>query len=75
MLVYGDKDIVIIEKKCPFCKETTTVIIPTEKYIKLQEGELIQNAMPGLTAVSRETLISGICCDCQDKIFGTEEDE
>ena len=69
MMVYGDKNIVVIEKKCPFCGQVTTITIPTEKYIKWQEGESIQKAMPNLSAVSRESLISGLCWDCQDKIF------
>lgn len=74
MMVYGDNNYVVIEKKCPFCGQVTIINIPTEKYIKWQEGELIQNAMPNLTVFSRETLISGVCWDCQDKIFETEDE-
>jgi hypothetical protein len=36
-------------------------------------GELIQDAMPYLSAGERELLISGICETCFDKIFGSEE--
>ena len=75
MLVYGDKNIVVIEKRCPFCGQRYTVSVPTDGFVKWQEGELIQIAMPDVPASSREFLISGICRDCQDKVFGTEEDE
>lgn len=35
-----------------------------------QEGKLIQHAMPYLSAGERELLISGICEDCFDEMFG-----
>jgi len=35
-----------------------------------EEGELIQNALPYLSADERELLISGICGGCFDKMFG-----
>ena len=36
-------------------------------------GELIQVAMPYLTADEREILISGVCGTCFDKMFGGGE--
>ena len=36
-------------------------------------GELIQVAMPYLTADEREILISGVCGTCFDDMFGGEE--
>ena len=36
-------------------------------------GELIQVAMPYLTADEREILISGVCGTCFDDMFGDEE--
>ena len=36
-------------------------------------GELIQVAMPYLTADEREILISGVCGTCFDNMFGGEE--
>ena len=38
-----------------------------------ENGELIQNAMPYLSADEREVLISGTCGPCFDRMFGGEE--
>ena len=38
-----------------------------------QNGSLIQDAMPYLSADERELLISGTCGTCFDKMFGSEE--
>ena len=38
-----------------------------------QNGALIQDAMPYLSADEREILISGICGECFDNMFAGEE--
>lgn len=40
-------------------------------FIRWEEGELIQDALPYLSADERELLISGICGGCFDKMFGS----
>lgn len=56
---------------CPFCNSDYEVKIANEDgYFKWVTGELIQNALPELSATDRESLISGLCPDCQKKIFG-----
>ena len=70
MMIYGDKDSVMIEKTCSFCGERYICSFPTDGFIKWMGGELIQKAMPTVPATSREWLISGICRECQEKIFG-----
>lgn len=70
MIVYLDKDITLIEKTCPFCGKRCECSFPTDGYEKWMGGELIQKAMPTVPATSREFLISGICRECQEKIFG-----
>lgn len=66
----------IISNRCPFCGKTHDVEVPFDGYLAWQSGELIQNAMPKLSATEREQLISGICPKCQDSIFGDfDEDE
>lgn len=54
---------------CPLCGEISTVWADPRAVNRWQEGELIQNAMPDLTPAEREVFISGICPDCQKKIF------
>ena len=69
-MIFINEDDVTIKTICPICGHTSQVTIPAEDYLKWQFGELIQNAMPYLSPESREFLISGMCRDCQDKIFG-----
>ena len=54
---------------CPFCGNVSTLIVPTDGFIAWQDGSLVQNAFPALSADEREILISGICEDCQSKFF------
>ena len=70
MMIEANKDMVLIEKTCPFCGEAWRCTFPTNGYNKWMGGELIQRAMPTVPAHSREFLISGICPDCQKDIFG-----
>ena len=44
-----------------------------DDYTSWENGELIQNAMPYLSADERELLISGTCGTCFDNMFGSEE--
>lgn len=65
----------IVEIHCPFCGCVHTVEVNEDAYYDWQEGMLIQNAMPDLTPTEREQLISKLCPDCQDKIFGAEDED
>ena len=64
------EETMIISVKCPFCGKVTEIEVPLVGYLDWEDGELIQNAMPNLSAEDRELLISGVCYDCQRKIFG-----
>jgi len=64
-------DEVIITNVCPFCGKEHDVRVSESAYYRWAfDGELIQYAMPELSATEREQLISQICPDCQKKIFG-----
>lgn len=69
------KDLIAVEVKCPFCGDISRIYVVEEDYLRWQNGELIQRAMPYLPAEQREVLISGICYQCQASIFGGEDDE
>ena len=64
-----------ITRTCPFCKGLTELMVPARGYRLWEEGELIQNALPELSATDREVLISGICPDCQSDFFGDEDED
>lgn len=57
--------------KCPFCgKETKIENIPATDLFSWRSGALIQQAFPNMPSEDRECLISGICHDCQERLFG-----
>lgn len=60
----------IISTVCPFCGHHDAVTVPESGYLAWQNGELIQNAFPDLSAEEREMLLTGICRKCQAEIFG-----
>lgn len=60
---------------CPFCGKAHEIEVNEIDYLDWQDGELVQNAFPYLSADEREMLVSGICPDCWNGMFGQEEDE
>ena len=68
------RDVTIITR-CPFCGKMHEVEVTEDDYLDWQDGELIQNAMPYLTAQEREYLITGICESCWAGMFGGEDEE
>ena len=62
----------IVCVKCPHCGKVSEVEVPLLGYLGYEDGELIQDALPDLPTGEREVLISGMCIDCQKKIFGKE---
>ena len=60
---------------CQHCGVDQTISAPVINFLAWENGELIQNALPMLTAGEREMLISQTCDDCWTKFFGEPEDE
>ena len=58
-----------VEMRCPFCNTIHAVEVDSAQFEAWQNGELIQRAMPELSATEREQLISNICPKCQVDIF------
>ncbi len=63
------KEKVGIDVKCWRCEGVSTLHAVLEDIWSWQDGELIQNAMPYLSATERELLISRTCDSCWDKMF------
>ena len=61
--------------RCPFCGRANEVEVNEMDYLDWQDGKLAQDAFPYLSASDREMLISGICSDCWDGMFGIDEEE
>lgn len=60
---------------CRVCHRVISFDVPLDGYMRWQAGELIQIAMPHLSANHRELLISETCPKCWDKMFGIEQSE
>ena len=58
---------------CNKCKDQVEMAVNVDDYTSWENGELIQNAMPYLTADEREVLISGICGPCFGGLYGRGE--
>ena len=65
----------MITKICPKCNKPSYVDIPKDAYEKWQFGLLIQDAWPEGSTTEHETLISGICTDCQEGVFNDVQGE
>jgi wobble nucleotide-excising tRNase len=61
---------IILTMVCPFCGKEHEVHTTEEQYAEYCGGELAQNAFADLSATEREQIISHICPQCQEKIFG-----
>ena len=60
---------------CPFCHKAHEVAVNEMDYLDWQDGKLAQDAFPYLSASDREMLITGICEDCWNGMFGTDEED
>lgn len=64
-----------ITKVCPFCGKVNHLIVNQEMYNRWIDGEPVQKVFYMVDASERELLMSGICHDCQNDIFGGDDDE
>lgn len=55
---------------CPICGESYEITVEFADYLDWQSGELVQNAFPYLFPEEREMLLSGICPECWERVFG-----
>jgi hypothetical protein len=58
-----------LQAQCIRCKDTHVLMVSNHDLKRWEGGELIQNAMPYLTAGEREILISGVCETCFGKMY------
>lgn len=64
-----------LEARCPFCGKVSVVTVNEKDYEAWQSGALVQNAFPYLSANDREILVSGICEECWEGMFSTEDND
>lgn len=64
----------VVTTVCPFCGESHDVLVNEDDYYDWKDGKLAQDAFPYLPADEREMLISGICPDCWNQMWGSAND-
>ncbi len=64
-----------VEIVCPFCGVEHSVEVNLAQFEAWQNGELIQNAIPNLSATEREQLISHLCPKCQAEVFDSDDED
>lgn len=63
------------EAKCPFCKEKTNILLKPNEYNAYVSGASVQDAFKSKDDADREIIISGICYDCQKKVFSEDRED
>ena len=66
----------IISRKytCRFCGKEITVQAEEEKFSRLDAGAHVQDVFPDLGVNYRELMISGICGECFDQMFESDDE-
>lgn len=60
---------------CPTCGAVTWIHCEDAQWEAYTAGALAQDAFPDMDPTSRETVISGLCADCQATFFADDEEE
>lgn len=66
----GQRELQIVHGLCAACGGQFMVAVWPEDMVRWRDGELAQNAFPYLNATDREKLISRLCEECQEQVFG-----
>ena len=61
-----------ITKPCCMCGKRSALSLDRNKYLKRQQGTLVQDAFPEMSADDRELLITGTHPGCWDKMFSVK---
>lgn len=63
---------VCVVTQCPFCGRGNEVEVNEADCWDWDDGMLVQDAFPYLSASEREMLITGCCPTCWNKMFGDD---
>ncbi len=60
-----------IQTNCPFCDKNYVIKVDAtkEQLRRWKNVSLIQSVMPKVDLTTRESLISGMCSNCQKELF------
>lgn len=60
---------------CPLCGKLSWIFCEVSEWEAYTAGALAQNAFPNMSTTDRETVISGMCAECQSDFFTDEEED
>lgn len=67
---------IIVTTECPLClKRQDIVVIEGEFKAYAQRQKHIQHAMPSLSPIQREAMLTGTCDACWDAMFQDDDEE
>ena len=58
-----------IQKMCPSCRNQYEIEVDDASIRALENGAMVHNALGKYDLFTRECFISGLCFDCQSKVF------
>lgn len=64
----GEHKYVFTSVPCPMCSSQEEIAVGGEDLFWYNQGKLMQEAFPYLTANQRERLMSGMCGKCYDNL-------
>lgn len=67
-------EVIEVIKKCIQCGKISVITLDKEKFMRWQNGELIQRVFPEMSAEDREVLISGTHPKCWKQLWEGEDD-
>lgn len=56
-------------KKCPVCGQVGFMDVDAEGYTLLTQGVEVQDAFPTYSASEKQFIATGLCYNCQEKVF------
>jgi len=68
-------DTMEVSCRCPLCGNRSIITCKSSEYSAYLLGALVQEAFPNLKLNERETLISGLCDECQEKYMSDDGDD
>ena len=62
-----------VEVRCSICGKQYIITVPHDGFIRWRNGERIQDCLPTLSNEERESLMTGICKDCWNNMYGEDD--
>ena len=62
-----------VEVRCPICGKQYIITVPHDGFIRWRSGSRIQECMPNLSSEDREALMTGICGECWERMYGEDD--